>query len=202
MAMVCETSQSWSRFSDSQLVEQIRFTIEDIARTFGTGSKIGRSAADTHERRRAVANYFAELCRPYRIDCAKICRRALAAKCRNYPISALADRPPPDSQPSASSDKGAPVMPCSTLATPAMAAIAKTIALLKRPPKSDSQKWSMTLRDAPYTEPYTARRRGLNVSECLSEELLGCWCRWKESNPRPSHYECAALPTELHRHEA
>ena len=28
------------------------------------------------------------------------------------------------------------------------------------------------------------------------------WCRWKESNPRPSHYECAALPTELHRHEA
>src|SRR6266496_156311 len=26
-----------------------------------------------------------------------------------------------------------------------------------------------------------------------------CWCRWKESNPRPSHYECAALPTELHR---
>src|ERR1700682_5977335 len=26
------------------------------------------------------------------------------------------------------------------------------------------------------------------------------WCRWKESNPRPSHYECAALPTELHRH--
>ena len=28
------------------------------------------------------------------------------------------------------------------------------------------------------------------------------WCRWKESNPRPSHYECAALPTELHRHLA
>ena len=27
------------------------------------------------------------------------------------------------------------------------------------------------------------------------------WCRWKESNPRPSHYECAALPTELHRRE-
>ncbi len=31
----------------------------------------------------------------------------------------------------------------------------------------------------------------------------GCkpWCRWTESNRRPSHYECAALPTELHRRE-
>ena len=26
------------------------------------------------------------------------------------------------------------------------------------------------------------------------------WCRWTESNCRPSHYECAALPTELQRH--
>ena len=25
------------------------------------------------------------------------------------------------------------------------------------------------------------------------------WCRWPESNWRPSHYECAALPTELQR---
>ena len=25
------------------------------------------------------------------------------------------------------------------------------------------------------------------------------WCRKEESNPRPSHYECAALPTELFR---
>ena len=25
------------------------------------------------------------------------------------------------------------------------------------------------------------------------------WCRQEESNPRPSHYECAALPTELCR---
>ena len=25
------------------------------------------------------------------------------------------------------------------------------------------------------------------------------WCRREESNLRPSHYECAALPTELHR---
>ena len=28
------------------------------------------------------------------------------------------------------------------------------------------------------------------------------WCRWPESNWRPSHYECAALPTELHRRGA
>ena len=27
------------------------------------------------------------------------------------------------------------------------------------------------------------------------------WCRIEESNPRPSHYKCAALPTELIRHE-
>ena len=25
------------------------------------------------------------------------------------------------------------------------------------------------------------------------------WCRWAESNCRPSHYECAALPAELQR---
>src|SRR5512140_1420057 len=29
--------------------------------------------------------------------------------------------------------------------------------------------------------------------------FLYCWCRWPESNWRPSHYECAALPTELQR---
>ncbi len=28
------------------------------------------------------------------------------------------------------------------------------------------------------------------------------WCRIEESNPRPSHYECAALPTELIRRRA
>src|SRR5690625_3999738 len=26
---------------------------------------------------------------------------------------------------------------------------------------------------------------------------VGQWCQQEESNPRPSHYECAALPTEL-----
>src|SRR5579872_632821 len=26
------------------------------------------------------------------------------------------------------------------------------------------------------------------------------WCRQRESNPRPTHYECVALPTELRRH--
>ena len=29
---------------------------------------------------------------------------------------------------------------------------------------------------------------------------LRFWCRRRESNSRPSHYECAALPTELRRH--
>ena len=28
------------------------------------------------------------------------------------------------------------------------------------------------------------------------------WCRWTDSNRRPTHYECVALPTELHRHSA
>ena len=37
--------------------------------------------------------------------------------------------------------------------------------------------------------------------------LRGCgccegWCREEESNLRPTHYECAALPTELSRHRA
>ena len=27
------------------------------------------------------------------------------------------------------------------------------------------------------------------------------WCREQESNLRPTHYECAALPTELFRHQ-
>src|SRR6056297_1643140 len=26
------------------------------------------------------------------------------------------------------------------------------------------------------------------------------WCRWTDSNRRPTHYECVALPPELHRH--
>src|SRR5258708_21487686 len=28
---------------------------------------------------------------------------------------------------------------------------------------------------------------------------MGFWCRWPESNWRPLHYECTALPTELQR---
>ena len=36
----------------------------------------------------------------------------------------------------------------------------------------------------------TARRRAGREGE---------WCRREESNSRPSHYECAALPTELRR---
>ncbi len=29
---------------------------------------------------------------------------------------------------------------------------------------------------------------------------LGDWCRRRDLNSRPSHYECAALPSELRRH--
>ena len=43
---------------------------------------------------------------------------------------------------------------------------------------------------------------GTDCYRCLRSVQMLLWCRWKESNPRPSHYECAALPTELHRHEA
>src|SRR5690625_3031647 len=44
-----------------------------------------------------------------------------------------------------------------------------------------------------------------NVFNCFpffSKRLVsskGKWCRLEESNPRPSHYKCAALPTELSR---
>ena len=31
--------------------------------------------------------------------------------------------------------------------------------------------------------------------------LSTSWCRKEESNLRPSHYECAALPTELFRRQ-
>src|SRR3990167_7991275 len=34
-------------------------------------------------------------------------------------------------------------------------------------------------------------------------QLRKCsWCRRPESNWRPSHYKCAALPTELHRRDS
>ena len=34
----------------------------------------------------------------------------------------------------------------------------------------------------------------------FSEANRKRWCRRDESNTRPSHYKCAALPTELRRH--
>ncbi len=41
------------------------------------------------------------------------------------------------------------------------------------------------------------------ASTCRNSDMkviLGqIWCRIEESNPRPSHYKCAALPTELIR---
>jgi hypothetical protein len=51
-----------------------------------------------------------------------------------------------------------------------------------------------------------ARRRGRRLGGAESKKATLCgvaflkeWCRQEESNPRPSHYECAALPTELCR---
>ena len=35
--------------------------------------------------------------------------------------------------------------------------------------------------------------------ERKTEKTEGEWCRWRDSNPRPTHYECVALPAELHR---
>ena len=39
---------------------------------------------------------------------------------------------------------------------------------------------------------------GLNVFNIrILYPIAIIWCQRKESNPRPAHYECAALPTEL-----
>src|SRR5579863_7080580 len=38
----------------------------------------------------------------------------------------------------------------------------------------------------------------LRQRRCLNERLE--WCRGRDSNPRPPHYECGALPAELPRH--
>src|SRR5580698_4068640 len=46
----------------------------------------------------------------------------------------------------------------------------------------------------------TARLRqgfGGQPSLCFASEG---WCRGRDSNPRPPHYECGALPAELPRH--
>lgn len=41
----------------------------------------------------------------------------------------------------------------------------------------------------------------MSRSKTAETEGLGGegWCRKRDSNPRPTHYECAALPTELLR---
>jgi hypothetical protein len=41
-------------------------------------------------------------------------------------------------------------------------------------------------------------RRGTGVPGIVAA-FFGCWCRKRDSNPRPPHYECGALPTELLR---
>ena len=43
---------------------------------------------------------------------------------------------------------------------------------------------------------------GLQTSATEARPLAGTenWCRKRDSNPRPPHYECGALPAELPRH--
>ena len=36
-------------------------------------------------------------------------------------------------------------------------------------------------------------------ASCLILVFEKKWCRWGDSNTRPTHYECVALPTELQR---
>jgi hypothetical protein len=44
--------------------------------------------------------------------------------------------------------------------------------------------------------------RLLPKQPCYQITLYGeTWCRRKDLNPRPTHYECVALPSELHRHK-
>jgi hypothetical protein len=42
-------------------------------------------------------------------------------------------------------------------------------------------------------------RTGRSVEPGRGARPSRAWCRREESNPRPSHYECAALPSELRR---
>src|SRR5581483_6854700 len=50
-----------------------------------------------------------------------------------------------------------------------------------------------------------ARCRAVEItSVCAAENKYETtvWCRGRDSNPRPPHYECGALPAELPRHTA
>src|SRR6266536_1880573 len=47
------------------------------------------------------------------------------------------------------------------------------------------------------------KRSGMPLSDSpRSIRARGTWCRGRDSNPRPTHYECVALPAELPRHSA
>ena len=50
-----------------------------------------------------------------------------------------------------------------------------------------------------FRQPETKKSAWTQI-QAANEVELWKWCRRRESNPRPSRYECAALPTELHRH--
>ena len=44
-----------------------------------------------------------------------------------------------------------------------------------------------------------ALRRRWEYRDRRGNDLPGCWCRLGDSNTRPPHYECGALPAELRR---
>src|SRR5690606_2454932 len=47
--------------------------------------------------------------------------------------------------------------------------------------------------------PNIAQRPGKRCSRAANRQSGKRWCRLRDSNTRPTHYECAALPAELRR---
>ena len=45
----------------------------------------------------------------------------------------------------------------------------------------------------------TTEKKNKNIKPLFQGHKYLKWCRLKDLNLRPSHYECAALPTELNR---
>ena len=81
-------------------------------------------------------------------------------------------------------------------ATPASAS---TMRCSARAWRRSSRRRASTARRAAGRRPATMRRCGSRSRSRCSSELRAAWCRMQDSNPRPSVYKTAALPTELIR---
>ena len=46
---------------------------------------------------------------------------------------------------------------------------------------------------------YKTEVEGVGGELAFGKAFMGRWCRLGDSNTRPQHYECCALPTELRR---